>query len=133
MTEKRYNQLLEQCLDLIEEKRLEEALNQLEGLYKIKPTRLYWYVVKALYLWAESQSPGPALEILADKGWHLFPYPGIKELTELYMKLVNSYQDMQDIQRHRLLYLGICEEYTDEEKEWLIEMNRRFELKIISS
>lgn len=126
MTEKRYNQLLEQCLDLIEEKRLEEALNQLEGLYKIKPTRLYWYVVKALYLWAESQSPGPALEILADKGWHLFPYPGIKELTELYMKLVNSYQDMQDIQRHRLLYLGICEEYTDEEKEWLIEMNSRF-------
>lgn len=126
MTEKRYNQLLEQCLDLIEEKRLEEALNQLEDLYKIKPTRLYWYVVKALYLWAESQSSGPALEILADKGWHLFPYPGIKELTELYMKLVNSYQDIQDMQRHRLLYLGICEEYTDEEKEWLIEMNRCF-------
>ena len=48
MTEKRYNQLLEQCLDLIEEKRLEEALNQLEDLYKINPTSLYWYVVKAL-------------------------------------------------------------------------------------
>ncbi len=126
MTEKRYNQILEQCLALIEGKRLEEALNHLENLYKIKPTRLYWYVVKALYLWAESHSPGPALEILADKGWNLFPYPGIKELTELYMKLVNSYQDIQDMQRHRLLYLEICEEYTDEEKEWLIEMNRHF-------
>ena len=79
-----------------------------------------------MYLWAESHSPGPALEILADKGWNLFPYPGIKELTELYMKLVNSYQDIQDMQRHRLLYLEICEEYTDEEKEWLIEMNRHF-------
>ena len=126
MTEKRYNQILEQCLALIEGKRLEEALNHLEDLYKIKPTRLYWYVVKALYLWAESHSPGPALEILADKGWNLFPYPGIKELTELYMKLVNSYQDIQDMQRHWLLYLGICEEYTDEEKEWLIEMNGHF-------
>lgn len=123
MTEQKYNLILDQCLELIEEGKLGQALKLLENLYKIKPIRLYWYVVKAMYLWAESQAFGPALESLSDKGWHLFPYPGILELTKLYMDLVSSYQDIQDMQRHKLLYLGICENTAKEDKDWIIEMN----------
>lgn len=112
--------------------KLEEAENdkaaawRLEKLYEIKPVRLKWYIEKAHYMWKSKGSVQKSFDVLADKGWHLFPYPGIQELTRLYMDLVGSYQDVQDMQRHKLLYLGICESPTKEDQDWLIDMKEHF-------
>lgn len=126
MTEQEYDLQLEHCLELIRKKELDQALTHLDRLYKIKPVRLYWYIIKATYIWAESQMTGPPLESLSDKGLYLLSYPKFEKLIKLYMDLVGSYQDIQDMQRHKLLYLGICGSTSKEDDTWLIEMSDYF-------
>lgn len=124
MTDQKYNLMVEQCEKLIAEKKIDAALEQLNKLFKIKPVRLNWYIAKTKYLWLKTQSIQISSENINEKGMLLFPYPGIKELMELYMNLVNSYQDVADVQRHKLLYLEICEDKTKEEEIQYKEMQQ---------
>lgn len=123
MTEQDYFTEMQQLQGAVNDK---AAAQRLEKLYEIKPVRLKWYIEKARYVWKVKGSVQEAFGILADKGWHLFPYPGIHELTRLYMDLVGSYQDTHDMQRHKLLYLGICESAAKEDEDWLIEIKGNF-------
>lgn len=126
MTEQDYFAELHRLRQLEESENDKAAECRLESLYGIKPVRLQWYIEKARYEWKIKGAVQEAFHILADKGWHIAPYPGIKELTQLYMDLVSSYQDIQDMQRHKLLYLGICGSPTKEDENWLVEINEQF-------
>lgn len=127
MTELEYCSKVQYCIKLLKENNVNEAAIQLEALYNIKPVRLNWYTAKALYLWKTTQNAGTALESLSKTGGYLFHYPGFKALTDLYMDLVMSYCDKQDMQRHKMIYLKICENKTHLEKEWIDEMEKDFQ------
>lgn len=127
MTEQEYILELERCKKLLKTGNTEEAANSLEKLYKIKPVRLLWYVVKAKYLWKVTGKTKPAFELVSGKGWNLFPYPGLQELEKLYLDLVSSYKDVPDCRRHRLLYLRTYGTNTEKEASWLHEIEADFQ------
>lgn len=106
-----------------------ETERLLERLYTVKPVRLSWYTAKAKNVWENSRSWKAVFPILANKGWYLFPYPGIQELAELYMDLVSSYRDITDMQRNKLMYLNICADRTKEDEEWAAQIHNRFQQK----
>lgn len=127
MTEQEYNSEIKYCQDLIDKSESAEALYRLENLYKLKPVRLNWYITKAKYLWKTSKKVKPVFEILSEKSWHLFSYPGIQELSKFYINVVNSYKDYLDAKRHKLLYLMISEEKTKEDILWIEKEKSHFE------
>lgn len=106
-----------------------ETERLLERLYTVKPVRLSWYTAKAKNVWKNSRSWKAVFPILANKGWYLFPYPGIQELAELYMDLVSSYRDITDMQRNKLMYLNICADRTKEDEDWAAQIHNRFQQK----
>ena len=126
MTEQEYNLEIKYCQQLIDKSDNEEALYRLENLYQIKPVRLNWYIAKAKYLWKTGKKVKPVFETLSEKSWHLFPYPGIQELSNFYINVVNSYKDYFDSKRHKLLYLLISGEKTKEDLIWIEEMKTHF-------
>lgn len=123
MTEQEYNLMVEQCIELIDDKNLMAASDILERLSKIKPVRLSWYVAKAKYTWECFHTVDVSL---ADKSSLLFPYPGLQEMNKFYIDLVSSCQDIPDMQRHKLLYIGLCGDEA-KEAEWVKEMNQCFQ------
>lgn len=126
MTEQEYNLEIEQCRKSIKEGNTNEILRRLEELYKTKPVRLNWYIAKAEYLWKTTGRVKPAFELLSGKSWNLFPYPGLQDLNTLYFNLTNSYKDIPDSRRHRLLSLRICDEITKEDDVWLQKIQESF-------
>ena len=106
-----------------------ETERLLERLYTVKPVRLSWYTAKAKNVWKNSRSWKAVFPILANKGWYLFPYPGIQEVAELYMDLVSSYRDITDMQRNKLMYLNICADRTKEDEDWAAQIHNRFQQK----
>lgn len=127
MTEQEYNLEIKHCQKLTRGGDTQEALRRLEDLYKVKPVRLTWYVTKAEYLWKTTGKVKPAFELLSGKGWNLFPYPGLKEMDQLYFDLVNSYKDIPDARRHRLIYLRTYGANTEDEVAWLQKMQADFQ------
>ena len=106
-----------------------ETERLLERLYTVKPVRLSWYTAKAKNVWKNSRSWQEVFPILNNKGWYLFPYPGIQEVAELYMDLVSSYRDITDMQRNKLMYLNICADRTKEDEDWAAQIHNRFQQK----
>lgn len=106
-----------------------ETERLLERLYTVKPVRLSWYTAKAKNVWKNSRSWQEVFPILNNKGWYLFPYPGIQEVAELYMDLVSSYRDITDMQRNKLMYLNICADRTKEDEDWASQIHNRFQQK----
>lgn len=104
----------------------EKEYQSLDNLYHFKPVRLSWYTAKAIDIWKTYKDAGPALESLSGKGCYYAVYPGFAQLTKLYMDLVQSYGDEQDVQRHRMFYLKLCENKTDEDAAWIAEMEKAF-------
>lgn len=109
-------------------KQLQEAGNDkavacyLEKLYEIKPVRLSWYVAKAMHIWKTTGSVRHTFQILADKGWHLYDYPGLQEMTNLSMALVSSYKDIPALRRQRLLFNSICKKECVENQNWEVAL-----------
>ncbi len=124
MTEHQYNLKVKQSLELLENGNINDVLERLESLYKIKPIRLNWYIAKAKYIWKSTRMAGPAIKCLTEKSWCLYEYPGMSELTELYMRLVGSYHDDLDRQRHRFLFLSSCETKTEKDEKWFEEIKQ---------
>lgn len=127
MTEQEYNTAINRIYHSKIGENPTEIEKLLEQLYTIKPVRLSWYIAKVKHVWKNNQSLKEVFPILENKGWHLYPYPGIKELTELYLELVNSCQDTSDMQRHKLLYMNLLEDKAKEEEEWLAQINNQFQ------
>lgn len=126
MTEKEYNSKIQYCLKLLDENKLKEAGTQLDNLYNFKPVRLCWYAAKAICIWKTNKEAGAALESLSGKGCCFALYPAFDMLTRVYMDLVHSCGDKQDVKRHRMLYLRLCENRKAEDENWIIEMEKAF-------
>lgn len=121
-----YNLEIKQCEQLLQNNKINEAFIELQNLYKIKPVRLDWYIVNAKYQWVTSGIP--SFKYLADVSWALFLYPGISKLSELSINMIKSYQDIPDIQRHKLFLINLDENRNDKDNNWLLQMSERFQL-----
>ena len=126
MTEQEYIAKLMTLPYLEKAENIFEMQRLLDGLFTIKPVRLDWYVAKAKAAWESGQPLEHCFDILADKGWYLFPYPGLKMLYELYTDIISSYQDLPDVQRHKLLFMGIDNELIKEDNALIADMGRNF-------
>lgn len=126
MTEQEYLLNIDRLLHSEKEDSFSEIQFLLDEFYIIKPVRLSWYVSKARNVWKASGSIEQAMNLLEDKSWYLFLYPGLKELYELYIDLVSSYQDISDMQRHKLFFMGICDNVTEDDTIWENEMTSHF-------
>lgn len=126
MTEKEYISNIDRLLHSEKKDSFSITQSLLEKFYTIKPVRLGWYVSKAKNVWQAGGSIEQAMNLLADKSWYLFLYPGLKEQYELYIDLVGSYQDISDMQRHKLLFMGICDNVAEDDRIWEKEMTVHF-------
>ena len=124
MNEFDYNLELEHCDKILNCGKTDEVFKKLQDLYKIKPVRLNWFIVNAKYLWKKSGQP--AFAGLADKSWLLYIYPGVEELTNLNINMVQTYQDIPDIQRHKLLLINLRSTGTKEDEDWHNEMQKNY-------
>ncbi len=127
MTKQEYDLKLKYCQKAIQEGRVEEVPDQLDYLYQFKPVRLEWYVTKATYLWKIGKPLKTVFDCLAGKGWYLYNYPGIKDFSDLYIKLLEKTKNVPDLMRHQLLYLRGCDEKTQKEEQWLLNAQVDFE------
>ena len=126
MTKQEYNLKLKNCQEAIQEGQIEDIPAKLDDLYQFKPVRLEWYVAKAAYLWKIGKPLKTVFDCLAGKGWYLYNYPGMKEFSDLYIKLLEKIKNAPDILRHQLLYLRGCDVKTPEEEQWLSNVQSDF-------
>ena len=126
MTKQEYNLKLKNCQEAIQEGQIEDIPAKLDDLYQFKPVRLEWYVAKAAYLWKIGEPLKTVFDCLAGKGWYLYNYPGMKEFSDLYIKLLEKIKNAPDILRHQLLYLRGCDVKTPEEEQWLSNVQSDF-------
>ncbi len=124
MNEFNYNIELEHCDKMLNCGKIDEAFKLLQDLYKIKPVRLSWFIVNAKYLWKKNGQP--AFSGLADKSWLLYIYPGVEKLTNLNINMVQTYQDIPDIHRHKLFLINLRSARTKEDEAWLEEMQENY-------
>lgn len=126
MTEQEYIAKIMTLSHLEKAENIFEMQQLLDKLFMIKPVRLNWYVSKAKAAWKSGQPLEHCFDILADKGWYLFSYPGLKMLYDLYADIISSYQDFPDVQRHKLLFMNIYTEITKEDNAWIKDMETNF-------
>lgn len=94
MIEVEYLSKVEMIRKKIVQGQAQQALDELEELYKIKPVRLRWIVAKAEAMIALDYPIQEVYDFLNDKSLDLYEYDGQQELLDVYEKLAEINGDI---------------------------------------
>lgn len=124
MTEKEYLQELQELIEKIKLKKLDNAEEKLNTLYDYKPVRLLWYVAKAELLFAKKK-PLEGWKIATPRAWLGISYPGMKELQDFHRRIFNYWNNQEGLEQINYLY---GDSYIHDEKDK--ELNSIYDIYI---
>ena len=102
MTELEYLARVEIIRKKIKSGQAQQALNELEGMYYIKPVRLRWIVAKAEAMIELNYSTKEIYNFIMDKALIGYGYDGQQELLDIYYKLAEINGDI--IEKERICF-----------------------------
>lgn len=129
MTEKEYLSVIEQLDSNISVETVKAMRQQLDELYKIKPVRLPWIVMKARAEAVAGTKNSSIFNLMAGKAWYLYDYPGVDKYAALYSWMNSRYHDISDSTRNRIQpWISIPklqEQHKDELHEIYADLQKR--------
>lgn len=102
MEEKQYFLKLEEIDNKINNNNFNEAEEDLQELYFIKPVRLKWFILKAKLIYKNIKNYNEIWDTLSNKGWALYNYDSVSNYLKLYSEINASYYDYSDSNRNRI-------------------------------
>lgn len=124
MEEKQYFFRLEEIDNKINNNNFNEAEEDLQELYFIKPVRLKWFILKAKLIYKNIKNYNEIWDTLSNKGWALYNYDSVSNYLKLYSEINASYYDYSDSNRNRINAAILeCSEEEKKECETIINGN----------